>query len=373
MRGCAAGIPGTPDPSVVCSGPTGPANWGWDFDGSYGDWYGGHELGHTFGRRHPGFCGESQDDLNNYPFPAGQLSTTDAGFGGFDVGDPGNGLPMVALPGSQWRDVMTYCNQEWLSVYTYEGIRSRLLAEDSLPAGAMPAGAIPAPIPMPGAGRPDERYPRHTIGATATAAPGATPTEPTSVSVVAQVNLTRHLGKITFVNPVPNLEPTSAPPASSAMLRLTTADGTTLQEYQAPVKLNSELGPDDDQVGIVDSIVTADPGTVAIELVLEGDVVDTFRAGAAPPTARAVRTVSAGPGQLGIAADLDEPIGKGQTFIVQVSTDLGESWQTLGVGLKEPSIAVDGSQFTPGQAINIRVIATNGFTSSVVTSEAFRA
>src|SRR5262249_41380526 len=35
MRGCAAGIPQTPDPTTVASGPTGPATWGWDFDGSY--------------------------------------------------------------------------------------------------------------------------------------------------------------------------------------------------------------------------------------------------------------------------------------------------------------------------------------------------
>jgi len=32
MRGSAAGIPGTPDTSVVASGPTGPSSWGWDND-----------------------------------------------------------------------------------------------------------------------------------------------------------------------------------------------------------------------------------------------------------------------------------------------------------------------------------------------------
>ena len=48
MRGCAVG--------VVASGPTGTSDWGWDFDGTYGDWYGGHELGHTYGRGHANFC-----------------------------------------------------------------------------------------------------------------------------------------------------------------------------------------------------------------------------------------------------------------------------------------------------------------------------
>ena len=57
MRGLASGIPGTADPSTVASGPTGVNTWGWDTDGSYGDWYTGHELGHTFGRFHAEFCG----------------------------------------------------------------------------------------------------------------------------------------------------------------------------------------------------------------------------------------------------------------------------------------------------------------------------
>jgi len=131
MRGCAAGIPATADPSTVASGPTGPATWGWDFDGSYGDWYGGHELGHTFGRKHPGFCGETQDDLQNYPFANGQLADSADSFVGFDVGDPAQGLPMTALPGQSWHDVMTYCNYEWLSPYTYRGILNRLIAEGS--------------------------------------------------------------------------------------------------------------------------------------------------------------------------------------------------------------------------------------------------
>lgn len=367
MRGCAAGIPGSPDPSVVASGPTGPANWGWDFDGSYGDWYGGHELGHTFGRLHPGFCGETQDDLNNYPFPAGQLSTTDAGFAGFDVGDPNNNLPLIALPGAQWHDVMTYCNSQWISVYTYEEIRRRLLAEDALPADAAPGLAF-----APGAGRPDERYPLHQAAIRARAVASATPTEAITVSVVAQVNLTRRLGEITFVNPVPNLSPTGPAPGSPVVLRLATVDGAPLGEYPVPVKLNSELGPDDDQIGMVDALIRAEPGAAVLHLMIYGEVADTFRAAGTPPAVRAVRVVPASPGQLGIVADLEEPTAEGYTFIVQVSTDLGRTWQTVGVGLRDPSLTVDRSQFTPGQEIYIRVIATNGFTSSVVTSGAFR-
>ncbi|MGK5631785.1 hypothetical protein [Streptomyces sp. URMC 123] len=144
MRGCAEGVPVTsPAPDTVASGPTGdPAgSFPWDTDTSYGDWYGGHELGHTLGRLHPGFCGESSDDLRNYPYDGGRLAGSDTGFAGFDVGDPALGLPMAVLPGRQWTDVMTYCEFEWLSAYTYRGVRRRLFAEDRM--GPRPSARTP--------------------------------------------------------------------------------------------------------------------------------------------------------------------------------------------------------------------------------------
>jgi hypothetical protein len=154
MRGCASGIPSGADPTVVASGPTGTSTFGWDNDGSYGDWYTGHELGHTFGRFHIGSgCGESSDDPG-YPFPAGQLSSADGAFVGFDVGDAAAGLPVAALPGTQWHDVMSYCSNQWISSYTYQGIWDRLTQEDRLPEGAPMIAADTNVRAAAGAGRP---------------------------------------------------------------------------------------------------------------------------------------------------------------------------------------------------------------------------
>jgi hypothetical protein len=62
LGGQASVIPGQPDPSAVACGPTGVTRFSWDTDGSYGDWYTGHELGHTFGREHLGSgCGDQPD------------------------------------------------------------------------------------------------------------------------------------------------------------------------------------------------------------------------------------------------------------------------------------------------------------------------
>lgn len=119
MRGCAAGIPG-----IVASGPTGTpsGSYGWDTDGSYGDWYGGHELGHTLGRAHAEFCGACCG--GPYPYPEGRISSADNAFYGFD-----SWFRRIYPP--TWHDVMTYCNNQWISDFTYRGIRDKLLDDYS--------------------------------------------------------------------------------------------------------------------------------------------------------------------------------------------------------------------------------------------------
>jgi len=368
MRGCAAGIPFTPDPGTVASGPTGPADWGWDFDGTYGDWYGGHELGHTFGRFHPGFCGESQDDLNKYPSANGQLANTNMSFGGFDVGDPALNLPMVALPGMQWHDVMTYCNFQWLSAYSYQAVRERLFAEDRLGSGA---GASLGASASTG-GRPDERFPQRADRSAAEQRSAMQPGNRLVISVVATVNLTRTQGKFLFVNPVPNLPLSAAEQNSPVLLRVRQADGEILHEYPVNVKLSSELSPDEDRVGLVDTVIAVDPSARVIELIIAGQVVDTFRAQGEPPALRAVQQVRSADQEPGLAFNFEQRLEANQSYSVQVSTDNGQTWQTIGVGLKEPSYTLDTSQFGKNKEIQIRVTATDGFSSQIVSTETFR-
>ena len=361
MRGSAAGIPSTPDPSVVAAGPTGPGTWGWDFDGSYGDWYGGHELGHTFGRMHPGYCrGESRDDTA-YPYANGQLASSDGSFYGFDVGDPALGIPMAALPGTQWFDVMTYCNNEWLSDYTYDAIKTRLAAEDALPAGAVlaPVGVLQAVA----GGAPDDRFPPAERGAN-----GQGVLNRHLISIVANVNLTTGQGKLEYVQAMPGGEPTPTDPSSSVAVRARRGDGSVLRDYPVAVKLNSELGPADERTGLVDAILPVDIDATVLELVINGRVVDTHRAAAQPPAANSARVVGAEGGEIALAWNTG-PREPSHTYAVQASTDGGQTWQTLAVGLKESTITIDQSQFGSGKTVKVRVIATDGFTRSEIMTE----
>ncbi len=378
MRGC-AGVPSEPSPDAVGSGPTGPGTWGWDNDGSYGDWYGGHELGHTYGRRHPGFCGESMSDLDNYPFENGQLANDNNSFVGFDVGDPANGIAMRALPGTQWHDVMTYCSRQWLSAYTYLGIRRRLAAEDALG----PDG-VPGPAPGPGlemaafgGGRPDARFPHAARrGEAAEARPerGAAAAAPAegadrvTVSVVATVNLTRPSGTIRHVTPLERRRPPKDV-GEDAVLRVSGAGGEALGEFPVAVRLDSELMEGEDRKGIIDAIVAVDPAARLIELVVDGTAVDRYGIGGGVPRMKALRMESAAEG-LRVAGEAEA--AEGVTYAVQASSDDGASWQTLAIGLETPSAEIDRSQFAAGRTVRVRVIATNGLQRSIVMTDAFK-
>ncbi len=128
---------------------------GWDTDGSYADWYAAHEIGHSLGRAHPNAgsdnpatgnttenCGHSRSDPG---YPYGNTTTSRAPIGpadgsmeGFDVGDPYFGIARAVLPSSIWNDVMSYCNSQWLSDYTYTNMYNNMIANPSLQALSTP-------------------------------------------------------------------------------------------------------------------------------------------------------------------------------------------------------------------------------------------
>jgi hypothetical protein len=348
MRGC-AGVPATPDPGAVGSGPTGPSSWGWDFDGSYGDWYCGHELGHTFGRLHPGFCGETADDLANYPFDNGQLSDADGYFSGFDVGDAVNGLAMAALPGVQWHDVMTYCDRQWLSSYTYQGIRTRLIAEDALPA----AGA------SMGAGRPDARFRQ---GDSALAAGSQPPTKGPRrlVQVIARVNLSKQSGSIDYVLPLDGGEPSAPDGSSRVVLATSSADGETLDRIPVRVTPEADEGHGPDQRGFVSAIVAVHPDAARLELEVEGRRADAFDAGAPAATPRAM-SFEATPDGISLRWEADSPAGAGVSYSTQLSADGGRTWQTVAVGLASPEAAIDTATLPGNRPVRVRIRASGGF------------
>lgn len=192
------------------------------------------------------------------------------------------------------------------------------------------------------------------------------------ISVVATANLTARLGQIRYVNPLERATASAPPKEPAATLRVKGSDGRLLGDHPVEVKLNSELSPEDDRVGIVDAVIAVSAEARTIELLFDDRVADTFAVGGALPAVRELRVADSGEEGVLLTMDLDAPIESHQSYAVQVSTDDGHSWQTIGVGLKEPSVALDRSWFADGQEVQVRVLATNGLISSVIATETLR-
>jgi hypothetical protein len=368
MRGLASGIPATPDPGVVASGPTGP-NWSWDTDGSYGDWYGGHEIGHTMGRSHAEFCGASGG--TPYPFPNGQLSDADDAFVGLDVGDPALGLPMRALPGTGWHDVMSYCDYEWLSSFTYGGIYTRLVAEDALQAGPLPPGVDRLGIGATNVGRPAARANR----AAGVAGGGS------SMRLIASLNLDRRTGAIAAVlpsnvfGPGQDADGAGPDPAGAVTVRILAADGSLLDERSVPFVRSVCEEPGQDVTGTVDAELPDPAGAATVELLVDGHAVVSHPVGGAPAVPSGPGQAPAGAAVRGAAPGGEAPVGaaegtvritwdaagapESQRYVVQVSQDGGTSWSTVAVGLADPYLDLP-VEFVTADQIEVRVLATTG-------------
>ena len=189
----------------------------------------------------------------------------------------------------------------------------------------------------------------------------------TLISVVATVNLTKKEGEIKYVNPLPQGEASRTEPDSPVMLRVKGADGQVLHEYPVSVKPLSDT-PGPDHLGLVDVALPVDADARAVELSIAGRTVDTFQASATPPEVRGITRAAAERDTLSIAWEAEAGTGDDHTYNVQVSTDDGRTWQTLAVGLATPEVTIDRNQFYGAENVLVRVIATDGFRSSVVTS-----
>jgi hypothetical protein len=112
---------GTPTGSVIgCGGGDGRVAAGFVGDGPTA----AQEIGHAFGRRHAP-CGNPGNVDANYPtydsLPMGSI-------GEYGIDDRGN----VQDP-STVTDFMGYCGPNWVSPYTYEGLRTRFPAVPASP------------------------------------------------------------------------------------------------------------------------------------------------------------------------------------------------------------------------------------------------
>ena len=291
---------------------------GWDTDGSYADWYAAHEIGHSLGRAHPNAgsdnpatgntsenCGHSRSDPG---YPYGNTSTASAPIGpadgsmeGFDVGDPYFGIARAVLPSSIWNDVMSYCNSQWLSDYTYTNMYNNMIANPSLQALSTPqAGDF--------------------------------------LAASGVINPEDEVAGFTYIRRVDNVVNVPVLVPGDYSLRLLDGDNNPLAEHAFTPELGAETG----MLGF-GMVVNFEPGTRMVQIVRNADnmVLGSQAVSANPPVISNVALQGAPDPVTGVvtlgwtASDPDG--GDTLSFDVAYSRDNGATFQPVALALSGSS------------------------------------
>jgi hypothetical protein len=327
MRGKAAGIPGK-----ISAGPTGPGTFGWDFDGSFGDWYGGHEIAHSLNRYHAEYCGAGGGEA--YPYSTGRISpdlTGNSAIYGFDI------TSRTIYPPS-WKDVMTYCANQWVSDFTYEGIRDRLVSLGSA-----------AEMTIQGLAE-SQQY----------------------ILVAGIADLEGHTAEILNLQMIDQETSVLLPVPGDWEIALVGATNNDLAVYPFSPQ---ELTDAEDSLGtpaIIGELAPFENGTQRVEIRYGGQVVASRQASSNPPVIEVVepKEFSEFRGPFRLSWEASDTDGDPLTFSVLFSNNGGETWETLAAGLDGDHIDLDGAQLPGGESL-LKVLANDGFWSTAGNSQPF--
>jgi hypothetical protein len=318
MRGKALAIPG-----VISAGPSGASTFNWDFDGSYNDWYGGHEIAHNMGRYHAEFCGAQAG--TDYPYWFGRISPTLSGSAaiyGFDI-------ETRQIYGPNWKDVMTYCEYQWISDFTYEGIRDHLVTTGLLLAQAT------------------------TNLATANE----------FLLVVGLADLVNNTVDLTSVQRISQRASIPLPlPGDWDIVLLNSGGGVLASHPFAPLALSDTEG-ETGAPAMITELIPFPPGATRVEIRRDGATLAGRSASATPPAVQ-ITAPSAGSvipaGSFQVSWTGSDPDGDSLTYSLLLSRDGGQSWETFQTGLVGGSVTLNTVDLPGGEAY-LRVIASDGF------------
>lgn len=326
----------------VSSGPAGSGTWGWDTDGSYADWYAAHEIGHTLGRAHPSTsavsCGNSASD-DNYPYSNGDISK---GLGeGFDGGDTGLNplLTMRVYPGIFWHDVMSYCNNQWISDYTYNGMYSYMMAHP--PANPSVEGAAP------------------TVTGDFLSIFGSIFTGSNKATIDS-------LSHLTSVAEVPSLVP------GDYTIRLLDAGGSTLQDYAFTPGDSVESGG---KILTIAQVVNYVAGTAKVEIIRNSDqsILASRAISAHAPQVSNVQIGATSPvtGTVTLSWSATDADNDPLHFDIFYSRDGGTTFQPYVVGVTGTSAPIDTALLAGSNSAVLRVVANDGANNGSADSAVF--
>lgn len=322
LGGLAAGIP-----AFAACGGTGTATEGWDFDGSYGDWLAGHELGHAWGRLHTEFCGAA----GGGPFPnqMGNISPTLSGpdaIYGFDI-------VTRAIYGPDWRDIMTYCNFKWVSDFKYDKLMTFYQTGTGV---ALVAG-----------GEPTDR-----------------------LLVVGTIDIVSGEVRLQPLLVLPNADDVKPRVPGPYAIVLRGAGGTELARYPfTPEETivdppgDGTVPTEEPQLLLINEMVPYLEGTTQVDIEGPGGVLHSVAAGSGAPL---VRLLTPNGGEvlnqptITIEWTASDPDGDPLTFAVQYSKNDGATWELIAQNLTGSSVELDALNVGRTDAGKFRILASDG-------------
>jgi hypothetical protein len=341
MRGCAPGI----GPYFVASGPTGLSSGKsfsqWYSELRYGDYYGAHELGHSYGRLHEGTCNSPDFVDMAYPNPNGWISPVASGDGaiyGFDS-------KTKAIYGPTWTDIMSYCDFEWLSDYTYKALMDYFKNQ---PVSATDRSAL------------DQADRLLVIGSI--------------ISATGQISVS--LQPLLLMPNVGDLDPRTPGPYAIVLRDGAAAELARYPFTPDPVEGGPSSNDTDRNVDAlaISELVPYVTGSNRVDIEGPGGILlKSVTAGANPPT---VTLLAPNGGELltgdpiTVTWTASDPDNDPLTFLIQYSADNGATWQLVGQNITATSAALPAENLPGGAQARFRVWVSDGIHTASDTSDA---
>lgn len=307
-----------------------------------------HEFAHNLGRSHINQlrdgtnCGGNAPARpdNNYPFNSCTFGPTNLSAVSTPVGFDMVGFAPV-LP-NQAGDLLSYASTRWTSTYTYNAMLDAL-----------------APAP-------------------AFAAAGAPPSGP-YLLLRGLLKLTTRTARLKPCYSLPDgiIDPRRIQDSLHATMhqehdykvRQLDAGANVLEEV--PLVLN-EVEDSDDTSVLIRQFLIKQPGVTQIQIIKGAAVLATLNASTSEPVISELGVVHdpAGP-SLNITIISSDADGDLLSHTVQFSNDDGVSWRNLRINSTIAAFVADAKRLPGGDACRVRVITTDGFHSTIATSEPF--